>query len=140
MAQRIRDVMTANPTTLSEEASVADAARRMRDEDIGDVLVVREEGKLTAIVTDRDIAIRVVAEDRPPTETLLRDMASKELATVSPDDSIADAVRIMREQALRRIPVVDGGRPVGIVSIGDLAVERDTDSALADISASEPNE
>jgi CBS domain-containing protein len=140
MAQRIRDVMTANPTTLSEEASVADAARRMRDEDIGDVLVVREEGELTAIVTDRDIAVRVVAEDRPPTVTLLRDMASKELATVSPDDSIADAVRIMRKQALRRIPVVDGGRPVGIVSIGDLAVERDTDSALADISASEPNE
>jgi CBS domain-containing protein len=102
--------------------------------------VVREEGVLTAIVTDRDIAVRVVAEDRPPTETLLRDVASKELATVSPDDSIADAVRIMREQALRRIPVVDGGRPVGIVSIGDLAVERDTDSALADISASEPNE
>jgi CBS domain-containing protein len=140
MAQRIRDVMTANPTTLSEQASVAEAARRMRDEDIGNVLVVREEGVLTAIVTDRDIAVRVVAEDRPPTETLLRDVASKELATVSPDDSIADAVRIMREQALRRIPVVDGGRPVGIVSIGDLAVERDTDSALADISASEPNE
>jgi CBS domain-containing protein len=139
MVQKIRDVMTAQPTTLPEDASVAEAAKRMRDEDIGDVLVVRK-GELTALVTDRDIAIRAVAEDRSPAETPLRDIASKELATVSPDDSIADAVRIMRERALRRIPVVEGSRPVGIVSIGDLAVERDTDSALADISASEPNE
>jgi CBS domain-containing protein len=137
--QKIRDVMTAAPTALPEDATVADAARRMRDEDIGDVLVVREE-KLTAVVTDRDIAVRAVAEDRPPAETRLRDIASKDLATVSPDDTIADAVRIMRERALRRIPVVEGSRPVGIVSIGDLAVERDTDSALADISASEPNQ
>jgi CBS domain-containing protein len=139
MPQKIRDVMTATPTTLSEDATVADAARRMRDEDIGDVLVVREKD-LTAVVTDRDIAVRVVAEDRPPAETRLRDIASKDLATVSPDDTVADAVRIMRERALRRIPVVEGSRPVGIVSIGDLAVERDTDSALADISASEPNQ
>jgi CBS domain-containing protein len=139
MPQKIRDVMTAAPTTLPEDATVADAARRMRDEDIGDVLVVREE-ELTAVVTDRDIAVRAVAEDRPPAETRLRDIASKDLATVSPDDTIADAVRIMRERALRRIPVVEGSRPVGIVSIGDLAVERDTNSALADISASEPNQ
>jgi CBS domain-containing protein len=139
MTQRIRDVMTADPTTLPEDASVADAARKMRDEDIGDVLVVREE-KLTAMVTDRDIAVRVVAEDRLPAETPLAEIASADLATVSPDDSVADAVRIMREKALRRVPVVEGGRPVGVISIGDLAVERDTDSALADISASEPNQ
>jgi CBS domain-containing protein len=139
MTQRIRDVMTADPTTLPEDASVADAARKMRDEDIGDVLVVREE-KLTAMVTDRDIAVRVVAEDRLPAETLLAEIASADLATVSPDDSVADAVRILREKALRRVPVVEGGRPVGVISIGDLAVERDTDSALADISASEPNQ
>jgi CBS domain-containing protein len=139
MTQRIRDVMTADPSTLPEDASVTDAARKMRDEDIGDVLVVRED-ELTAIVTDRDIAVRVVAEDRLPAETPLREIASEDLATVSPDDSIADAVRIMRKKALRRVPVVERGRPVGVVSIGDLAVERDTDSALADISASEPNE
>jgi CBS domain-containing protein len=139
MVQRIRDVMTTDPTTLPEDATVADAARRMRDEDIGDVLVVRE-GELTAILTDRDIAVRVVAEDRAPAETRLGEISSKDMATLSPDDTIADAVRIMRDRALRRIPVVDKGRPVGIVSIGDLALERDTDSALADISASEPNE
>jgi CBS domain-containing protein len=113
--------------------------QKIRDEDIGDVLVVRE-GELTAVVTDRDIAVRVVAEDLPPEETPVRDIASTDLAALSPDDTIADAVRIMRARALRRIPVVEGSRPIGIVSIGDLAVERDTDSALADISASEPNE
>jgi CBS domain-containing protein len=139
MAQRIRDVMTTDPTTLPEDATVADAARSMRDEDIGDVLVVRE-GALTAILTDRDIAVRVVAEDRTPADTRVGEIGSKDIATLSPDDTIADAVRIMRGKALRRIPVVENGRPVGIVSIGDLAVERDTDSALADISASEPNE
>jgi CBS domain-containing protein len=139
MVQRIRDVMTADPTTLPEDATAADAARQMRDEDIGDVLVVKE-GRLSAIVTDRDIAVRVVAEDLPPAQTRLSDISSKDLATLSPDDAVADAVRIMREKALRRIPVVEDGRPIGVVSIGDLAVERDTDSALADISASEPNE
>jgi CBS domain-containing protein len=139
VAKKIRDVMTANPTTLPDDATVVEAAKRMRDEDIGDVLVVRE-GELTAVVTDRDIAVRVVAEDRSPADTAVRDIASKELATVSPDDGIADAIRIMRDRALRRIPVVDGSRPVGIVSIGDLAVDRDTDSALADISAAEPNQ
>jgi CBS domain-containing protein len=139
MAQRIRDVMTTDPTTLPQDATVADAARRMRDEDIGDVLVVRA-GELSAILTDRDIAVRVVAEDRVPSETRLNEVASKDIATLSPDDTIADAVRIMRSRALRRVPVVEDGRPVGIVSIGDLAVERDTGSALADISAAEPNE
>jgi CBS domain-containing protein len=139
MAQRIRDVMTTDPTTLPQNATVADAARKMRDEDIGDVLVVRE-GELSAILTDRDIAVRVVAEDRIPSETRLDEVTSKDMATLSPDDTVADAVRIMRSRAVRRVPVVEDGRPVGIVSIGDLAVERDTDSALADISAAEPNE
>lgn len=139
MAQRIRNVMTTDPTTLPQDATVADAARRMRDEDIGDVLVVRD-GELSAILTDRDIAVRVVAEDRVPSETRLNEVASKDIATLSPDDTIADAVRIMGSRALRRVPVVEDGRPVGIVSIGDLAVDRDTGSALADISAAEPNE
>jgi CBS domain-containing protein len=138
MVQRIRDVMTGQPTTLPEDATVAEAAKRMRDDAIGDVLVVRE-GALTAIVTDRDIAVRVVAEDRLPAETPLREISSGDVVALSPDDSIPDAVRIMREQAVRRIPVVEGGRPVGIVSIGDLARERDSDSALADISEAEPN-
>jgi signal-transduction protein with cAMP-binding, CBS, and nucleotidyltransferase domain len=139
MTHRIRDVMTRSPIAVGEDASVTQAARKMRDEDIGDVLIQRD-GELTAILTDRDIAVRVVAEDRPPADTPVREVASKELLTVSPDDPVSEAVRLMRGKAIRRVAVVEGGRPVGIVSIGDLAMERDPDSALADISEAKANE
>jgi signal-transduction protein with cAMP-binding, CBS, and nucleotidyltransferase domain len=139
MTRRIRDVMTRSPIAVGEDASVTQAARKMRDEDIGDVLIQRDD-ELTAILTDRDIAVRVVAEDRPPADTPVREVASKELLTVSPDDPVSEAVRLMRGKAIRRVAVVEGGRPVGIVSIGDLAMERDPDSALADISEAKANE
>lgn len=138
MAQ-IRDVMTKDPQILPASASLVDAARLMRDEDIGPVIVV-EGDQVVGIVTDRDIVVRAVAEDRPPSGTTVADVASRDLTTVSPDDSLDDAVRLMRERAVRRLPVVEAGKPVGIVALGDLAVERDPDSALADISAAEPNE
>lgn len=138
MAQ-IRDVMTKEPHILPASASLVDAARVMRDQDIGPVIVV-EGDRVVGLVTDRDIVVRAVAEDRSPSATSLGDVASGDLATVSPDDSVDDAVRVMRERAVRRLPVVEGGKPVGIVSLGDLAVEREPDSALADISAAEPNE
>lgn len=138
MAQ-IRDVMTKDPQILPASASLVDAARLMRDEDIGPVIVV-EGDQVVGIVTDRDIVVRAVAEDRPPSGTTVADVASRDLTTVSPDDSLDDGVRLMRERAVRRLPVVEGGKPVGIVALGDLAVERDPDSALADISAAEPNE
>jgi CBS domain-containing protein len=81
----------------------------------------------------------VLAENLEPTDTPVGDIASQQLVTVTPDDTVDDAVRLMRQRSLRRIPVVDGGKCVGIVSIGDLAVEKDPDSALADISATPPN-
>lgn len=137
--QRISDVMTADPTTCPEDATLEDAARLMRQEDIGDVLVTRD-GRLTGIVTDRDIVVRALAEGMSPTETRVGEVASADAATLSPDDAVDRAVRLMRDRALRRVPVVDDGRPVGIVSIGDLAVARDPGSALADISAADPNE
>lgn len=138
MAQ-IRDVMTKDPQILPASASLVDAARIMRDEDIGPVIVV-ENDQVLGIVTDRDIVVRAVAEDRSPSATTVGDVASRDLTTVSPDDPVEEAVRLMREGAVRRLPVVEGGKPVGIVALGDLAVERDPDSALADISAAEPNE
>jgi CBS domain-containing protein len=139
MVQRIQEIMTAAPTALPEETTLVEAARVMRDQDVGDVLVERD-GELTSIVTDRDIVIRALAEDRSPADTALREVASKDLVTLTPKDPVDKAVKLMRERAIRRIPVVEDGRPVGIVSIGDLAVERDSRSALADISAAEPNE
>ena len=140
MAQSIREVMTPNPVSLPRTATVADAARAMRESDVGPVLVTDENEMVCGIVTDRDITIRVVAEGRDPSSTPVEEICSDNPTTLTPDDSVSDAVRLMREQAIRRLPIVEGGKPVGIVSIGDLAIERDPDSALADISAAEPQE
>ena len=139
MAQKIRDVMTANPTALAATTSIADAARAMREKDIGDVIVLDDDKLVCGMVTDRDIVVHAVADDRQPSEVRLGDICSRDLAAVGPDEAVEDAVRTMRENALRRLPVIDNGRPVGIVTLGDLAIERDPESALAGISAAPPN-
>jgi CBS domain-containing protein len=138
MAQQIRELMTPNPITLPGTASVHEAARAMRDAQIGDVIVI-EHDQVCGIVTDRDIVVRTVAETRDPATTPLADICSHNLLTVTPTDSVEEAVRLMRTHAVRRLPVVDGGRAVGIVSLGDLAVERDPGSALGEISGAPPN-
>jgi CBS domain-containing protein len=138
MPQRIHDVMTPKPVTLPGTALVHEAARAMRDQDIGDVIVI-ENQQVCGIVTDRDIVLRMVAEARDPAATRLADICSHALLTVAPTDSIAEAVRLMRTHAIRRLPVVEEGKAVGIVSLGDLAQERDPDSALGEISAAPPN-
>ena len=138
MAQQIRELMTPNPVVLPGTASVHEAARAMRDAEIGDVIVL-EHNQVCGIVTDRDIVVRLVAEARDPASTTLADLCSHAVVTVRPTDSIEDAVRLMRTHAIRRLPVVEGGQAVGIVSLGDLAVERDPHSALGDISSAPPN-
>jgi CBS domain-containing protein len=138
MAQSIRSVMTSNPATLSATASVAEAARAMRDANIGDIIVLDGE-RTCGILTDRDIVVRAVAEGCDLASTKLGDICSRELTTMSPNDSIEDAVLLMREKAIRRLPVIEGGKPVGIVSIGDLAVSQDPHSALGHISAAPAN-
>jgi CBS domain-containing protein len=137
MADTIREVMTQNPVTVEASATVQDAAQLMAREDIGDVLVV-ENGEIQGIVTDRDIVVRVLAKGQGP-DASVREAASTGVEALSPDDSVDDALRKMQEADVRRLPVVEDGKPVGIVSLGDLAVEKDTDSALADISAASPN-
>lgn len=138
MADKVADVMTPRPLTISPHAPVAEAAKAMRDADIGDILVVKGY-ELIGIVTDRDITVRVVASGRDPMTTTVGEISSGKITAVSPEDDLDHAVELMRENALRRLPVVDNGQPVGVVSIGDLAVERDSQSALADISAAPPN-
>jgi CBS domain-containing protein len=138
MAHYLREIMTQNPVTVQTTDSVVAAARSMRDGNIGDVVVV-ERGEIQGILTDRDIVVRALAEGRDPARTTVGEICSRELTTLAPSDAIAHAVTIMRERAVRRLPVVDGGRPVGIVSLGDLAVERDPESALGAISAAPPN-
>jgi len=136
--QTIHDVMTFKLTTLPISASVLDAARAMRDANMGDVLVVNN-GNLCGIVTDRDMVIRAIAEGREPSTTTLANICSQELSTVSPTDSVDHAIQLMRQKALRRLPVVENGHAVGMVSLGDLAQNRDPQSALGEISTAPPN-
>lgn len=137
--QKVRDVMTHRPVTLPEDAPVVRAAKLMRDQGIGDVLVTTENEQLCGVVTDRDIVVRAVADARDITATPVGSLCSSDLVTVRPDDEADDVVRLMRDKAIRRVPVVEEGHLVGIVSLGDLALERDPSSALSDISAAPPN-
>ena len=137
--QTVRDVMTPEPASLHASASVLDAAKLMRDNDIGNVVVLEEE-RVCGILTDRDIVVRVLREGTDPAGVAIGDICSRELTTISPTASLDDAVRLIREKAIRRLPVVgQAGEVVGIVTIGDLALTRDPNSALADISAAPPN-
>jgi CBS domain-containing protein len=135
--QTVADLMTRSPSTCPADAEIRAAAALMRDRDTGDVVVV-DHDTVCGIVTDRDIVVRALAEGKGP-ETPLADVLSGQVVAVGPDDRIEKVVDLMREHAVRRIPVVDGGRLVGVISIGDLAIERDPDSALADISAAREN-
>jgi CBS domain-containing protein len=136
MARTVREVMTSDPVTLEAESTLVDAARAMQRHDIGDVLVTRN-GQLHGILTDRDIVVRAIAEDRP-SSSRVGDIVSADPMTVSPDDPVDRAIGLMRDNAIRRLPVVEGGRPVGIVSLGDLAEDRDPQSVLGQISSASP--
>ena len=133
MGQQVREVMTTEPITLDRDASLVEAARVMRDRGIGDVIVVEGEDA-EGIVTDRDIVIRGVAEGADPNTTRLGQVVSGDLTSVAPDDPVERAIELMREKAVRRLPVLEGGKPVGFVSLGDLAIQQDAGSVLADIS------
>ena len=139
MPQSIAEIMTRAPSTVDLSDSATQAARVMRDDDIGDVLVVRPGGTVFGIVTDRDLALRVVAEGLDPSTVQVEDICSRQVIGVSSRDSIDQAAEKMREHAVRRLPVIDDDQLVGIVSLGDLAIERNPESALADISEAPPN-
>lgn len=135
----LRDVMTPHPTVCTPDTTAAEAAALMRDQDIGDVLVVGDGSGTLGIVTDRDIVTRAVASGRDPKKVHVGEICTPNVATVKLDTPIETVIRLMSDKAVRRIPVVDGTQPVGIVALGDLAVERDPSSLLGDISAAPPN-
>ena len=139
MSVSIREVMTKDPVTIEESASVVEAARAMAEADIGPTLITGGGGELRGILTDRDIAVRVVAEGQDPNSVKAIDIATTDIATLSPEDEAGDAVRLMKEKNIRRVAIVENNQPVGIVSIGDLAVALDEGSVLADISSEPPN-
>jgi CBS domain-containing protein len=135
----VSEVMTAMPETVSPTTTLHEAAQRMRDADIGDVLVGKDGGGIQGIVTDRDIAIRAVAEGRDPSTTTVASVLSGDLQSVSPSDTIQVAAARMRSANVRRLPVMEAGRAVGIVSLGDLAIATDSGATLADISVASPD-
>ena len=138
MNHTMRELMTPDPVTLLHTATLSDAAIFMAQRNIGDVLV-ETDGAVFGLVTDRDIVVRGIAKGLDPQSTTLGEVCSRELVTLTPGDFADDAVRLMRERSVRRIPIAEDGKVVGVITLGDLAVERDPSSALADISSSPSN-
>jgi len=126
----VRDIMTPNPRTVSPDDSLESAARIMRDEDTGAVPVVRD-GRPIGMLTDRDIVIRAVA-DGGATSRAVREIVTERLISVSPEASTREATELMSEHQIRRLPVVENDRLVGIVSLGDLAVKEAKDRRVGD--------
>jgi CBS domain-containing protein len=120
MGTSIKEVMTRDVRACEPNATVADAAKVMAQEEVGPVPIV-EDGRLVGIVTDRDIVVRVVAEGRDPNATTVKEIASADLVTVSPDDDLDEALNLLAKRQVRRLPVVEGDRLVGIVAQADIA-------------------
>jgi CBS domain-containing protein len=125
----IRDVMTPNPRTVTPDDTIQNAARIMRDEDTGVVPVV-ENGRPVGMVTDRDIVVRAVADGQP--NRPIREIVTSAVVTATPDMSTREAAQLMSEHQIRRLPVVEAERLVGIVSLGDIAVKEGKDSRSGD--------
>ncbi|MEU6916636.1 CBS domain-containing protein [Streptomyces olindensis] len=138
MAELVKDVMTPGVVAVRPDASLVEAAQLMRTQNIGDV-VVADGQDVIGVLTDRDITVRAVADGADPMSVSVRAVCTPDPVTVTPDDPVAAAVTLMREHAVRRLPVVENGLPVGIVSLGDVAEAEDPASALADISRAEPD-
>ena len=119
----IRDAMTSNPRNVEPDTSVVDAAKLMKSEDVGS-LPVLDGDRLVGMVTDRDIAIRVVAEGNDPRTVTVSEIASRDLVTIDPQQNLDEALRLMAQHQVRRLPVVEeDGRLVGILAQADVAQE-----------------
>lgn len=120
MTRKMRDIMSAAPVCLDASESVSAAATAMKRHGVGTVLVL-SEGSLRGLVTDRDVMVRVLAENRDPLTTSIGEICSGELAFLRPDDDVEQAGALIRDRAVRRIPVLADGIAVGMVYVGDLA-------------------
>jgi CBS domain-containing protein len=138
MMRKVCDIMSAAPVCMASGESVSAAARAMKQDGIGTVLVLTD-GRLSGLVTDRDITVQVLAEGRDPRTTRIGDICGSELMVLDPDDDLAQAARIIRDRAVRRIPVLRNGTPVGVLSVGDLALEKDATLVLSGVSSAPPN-
>ncbi len=116
-----RDIMTADATCADENDTLADAAMKMRDREVGALPICGEDRKLKGMITDRDIVVRCVAEGGDPSTTRVRDLAEGKPVTIGADDSVEETLRTMIEHKVRRLPVIDGHTLIGVVSQADVA-------------------
>lgn len=138
MAKTVRDVMTKDPVAMRADDSVADAAKKMSDMRIGSV-VVMDRDKPCGIVTDRDITVRAVAVGSDPATTRLADICSSGLRAVRPDQSVGDAIQMMKSHDIKRVVVMTDSKLEGIVSLGDLTSHDEGLDVQKDLSKAEPN-
>lgn len=138
--RRVSEIMTRSPKTLPSNAMLSAAATIMATDDIGDVIVTEPSSDaVSGIITDRDIVIRAIAEGLDPASTTIESSFSPNAAVLSPHDLVQEASFVMRDAGVRRIPVVEDGHAVGIVSLGDLAAETETGPVLASLSEAPPD-
>ncbi len=134
--KHVRDLMSSSPRTVEPSTTVVEAAKVMANEDVGPVPVV-QEGRVVGLVTDRDLVVRVLAEGRDPSSTTIGEIASSDLVTVRPDSDLNEALHLMAQNQVRRLPVVEGEQLVGIVAQADVARAADeerTGEVVQDIS------
>jgi CBS domain-containing protein len=135
----VRDAMTENPRSIGASATVVEAARLMREEHIGSLPITDDE-QLVGMITDRDITLRVVAEAADPTSTSVGDVYSRDLISVEPDHDLEEALQLMARHQVRRLPVVENGRLVGIVAQADIALRENEKTGQLLEAISEPSE
>jgi signal-transduction protein with cAMP-binding, CBS, and nucleotidyltransferase domain len=131
--------MSATPATVRTTTPVIEAARLLETADIGSLIVVDQDETVLGVMTDRDIALRVVAAGRVISTTVVGDVMTESPETVSASASVQEAVALMRQRDVRRLPVVESGRAIGIIALADLATRSEARALLADISAAPPN-
>jgi CBS domain-containing protein len=139
MAKSVRDTMTENPRSIKTSASVVEAARLMREEHVGSLPITDDE-QLVGMITDRDITTRVVAEAEDPMRTSVGDVYSRDLITVEPDEGLDEALQLMARHQVRRLPVIENGRLVGIVAQADIALSESKKTGELVEAISEPSE
>ena len=127
MAKKARDVMSSGAECIGENETVADAAKKLRELDVGSVPICGEDDRLKGMITDRDIVIEVLAEGKDPSNVKAIELGGEEVITIGADDSVSDALHTMKEHKVRRLPVIDEQKLVGVVSVADLAANIEED-------------
>ena len=132
MASTAREVMTGGAECVGENESILDAAKKMKDLDVGALPICGEDNRLKGMLTDRDIVVEVLAQGKDPSSTKAGELGGEEVVTIGADDSVDVALSTMKDHKVRRLPVIDGHDLIGVVSQGDLAQKID-ESKVGDL-------